>query len=196
MDTVIRHSAPGSWTTAQKLRLSFFLASSILQLSPTRWLQPSHPLTSDTIWFSKANASTLTRASASASLLLPKPLILRDFFGSDTRSFEPPIARNSLLEFTVLLLEIWHQRTFDWYAEEIQAPLDTDFWARLRIVEMWVEDSKDLVLDEVYTIMMRCLNGTFGTAATEPVARWDDDVFRADFWRRVVVVLEEALNTV
>ncbi|KAL4770655.1 hypothetical protein BDW60DRAFT_217819 [Aspergillus nidulans var. acristatus] len=196
LNTVIRHSAPGSWTTAQKLRLSFFLASSILQLSPTRWILPSHPLTSDTIWFSKANASTLTRASTSASLLPPKPLILRDFFGGDTRPSEPPVARNSLLEFTVLLLEIWHQRTFDWYAEEIQAPLDTDFWARLRIVEMWVEDSKDLVLDKVYTIMVRCVNGTFGTAATEPVARWDDDVFRADFWRRVVVVLGEALDAV
>ncbi|KAL4819601.1 hypothetical protein BDW67DRAFT_173429 [Aspergillus spinulosporus] len=196
LNTVIRHSSPGSWTTTQKLRLSFLLASSILQLSPTPWLLPSHPLTSDTIWFSKANALTLTKASASASHLPPKPLILRDFFGGDTRPSEPPVARNSLLEFTVLLLEIWHQRTFNWYAEEIQAPLDTDFWARLRIVEMWVEDSKDLVHDEVYTIMVRCVNGTFGTAATEPAARWDDDVFRADFWRRVVLVLRQALDTV
>ncbi|KAL4741099.1 hypothetical protein BDV11DRAFT_213575 [Aspergillus similis] len=196
LNTVIRHSAPGSWLTAQKLRLLFLLASSILQLSPTRWLLPSHPLTSDTIWLSKANASTLTRASAIASSLTPKPLILRDFFDGDTLPSEPPVARDSLLEFTVLVLEIWHQRTFDWYAEEIQAPLDTDFWARLRIVEMWVEDSKDLVPDEVYTIMVRCVNGTFRTAATEPVARWDDDVFRAEFWRRVVVVLGEALGTV
>ncbi|KAL4754410.1 hypothetical protein BDW72DRAFT_200880 [Aspergillus terricola var. indicus] len=196
LSTVIRHSAPGSWTTVQKLRLSLLLASSILQLSPTRWLLPSHPLTSETIWFSKANASTLTRASASASLFPPKPLILRDFFDGDPLPSERPVARNSLLEFTVLLLEIWHQRTFDWYAEEIQAPLDTDFWARSRIVEMWVEDSKDLVLDGVYTIMVRCVNGTFGTAATEPVARWDDDVFRAEFWRRVVVVLGEALDKV
>ncbi|KAL5041350.1 hypothetical protein BDW71DRAFT_217911 [Aspergillus fruticulosus] len=196
LNTVIRHSTPGTWTTPQKLRLSFVLASSILQLSPTSWLPPSDPLTSDTIWFIRANASSLTKAAAGSSLFTPKPLILRDFFAGDTSLSQPPVARSSLLEFTILLLEIWHQRTFDWYAEEIAAPLDSDFWGRLRVAEMWVEDSKGCVLDEVFDIMLRCVNGTFGTAATEPVARWDDGVFREEFWQMVVFALGEALATV
>ncbi|KAL4994662.1 hypothetical protein BDV10DRAFT_197306 [Aspergillus recurvatus] len=194
LNTVIRHSTPGSWTTPQKLRLSFLLASSILRLSPTPWLPPSDPLTSDTIWFIKANASSLTKASAGSSLFTLKPLILRDFFDGDTSLSQPPVARSALVEFTILLLEIWHQRTFDWYAEEIQAPLDVDFWGRLRVVEMWVEDSKDLVHGDVFDIMVRCANGTFGTAAAEPVARWDDEVFRGEFSGKVVAALGKALD--
>ncbi|KAL4902919.1 hypothetical protein BDW74DRAFT_180218 [Aspergillus multicolor] len=216
LHTIIQNSTPGTWSTPQRLRLSFLLASSILQLSPTPWLPTSHPLTSEGIWFTKDNAATLTKAgsrpststssqtgvqpgtSGGAGLFAPKPLILRDFFNGDTSPRQIPFARSSLLNLTILLLEIWHQRTFAWYCTEIQMPLqldtDADFWGRARIAEMWVEDSRGLVDSSVWEVMVRCVNGTFGTAVDWPVARWDDVVFRGEFWERVVLVLGERLE--
>lgn len=183
LNAVLGRSSASPWTIPQKLRLCFIIASSVMQLCPTRWVLAS--LTSDSIFFNKANASSLSSAFS------PQPLILRQIGSRDAAAAQYTSARSTLLELSILFLEIWHQKTLESYTEDIRAPLDRDIWDRLRVVEGWAGDSREMT-EFMYDIVMRCIHCTFASQAAIP--DWRDNLFRGAFYTTIVEPLEAKLQ--
>ncbi|KAL4966100.1 uncharacterized protein BDV14DRAFT_199232 [Aspergillus stella-maris] len=214
LNTILRHSPPGSWTIPQKVHLSFLIVSSVMQLCPTRWVNES--ISSNDILFTPEDTHALTgtgpnRNSIShlnldlnTNTITPTPFLLRTIpTTSNPRpksiSAPPtnrPGARFALLETAIVLLEIWHQRPFEWYARGSGTPLRNAFWSRLKVAYEWLEssESKSVIVDFVLDVITRLIHCTFDSE--QPSPRWEDGVFRGSFFRRVVRVLGEVDGSV
>ncbi|KAL4949635.1 hypothetical protein BDW69DRAFT_71401 [Aspergillus filifer] len=224
LNTILRHSPPGSWTIPQKVHLSFLIVSSVMQLSPTRWVSES--ISSNGIFFTPEETHALTGTgpnrnsisllnpdlNTNTNTITPTPFLLRPLpsksnggpisgYGLNTNSpghspTKRPGARFALLETAILLLEIWHQRPFEWYARGSGTPLRNAFWSRLKVAYEWLEssESKSVIVDFVLNVITRLIHCTFDSE--QPSPDWEDEVFRGSFYRRVVLVLADVDGSV
>ena len=125
--------------------LAVRLASSLLQLFQTRWLD--HAWSKDAVFF-------LVRPGSQAQVLLNRPFVRCTFGGMRTasHSIEPKVA---LLELGILLLEIWHKMTV-----EARFGLETApkaYYDRMARAVEWLDDVDEPLPDLYDKAVAHCL---------------------------------------
>ena len=128
-----------------RMLLALRLASSLLQLLQTSWL--------DRAW-SKDVVFFLTRPVAPVEILLNRPFVRCTFGGKRTAShnIEPKMA---LLELGILLLEIWHKRTLE-ARFGLETALTAYYDRMARAVE-WLDDVDEPLPDLYDKAVAHCL---------------------------------------
>lgn len=128
-----------------RMQLALRLASSLLQLLQTRWL--------DHAW-SKGVVFFLVQPGAKAQVLLNRPFVRCTFGGLRTasRSIEPKVA---LLELGILLLEIWHKTTLEARFGLDVAP--SAYYDRMARAVEWLDDVDEPLPDLYDKAVAHCL---------------------------------------
>ena len=128
-----------------RMLLALRLASSLLQLLQTRWL--------DRAW-SKDVVFFLAHPGAQAQVYYNRPFVQCTF--GDVRkasgSIEPKVA---LLELGILLLEIWHKRTLEMRFSLENAP--TAYYDRMARALEWLDDVDEPLPDLYDQAVAHCL---------------------------------------
>ena len=140
---------PLPWKT--RMLLALRLASNLLQLLQTRWLERSW--SKDVVFF-------LVQPGAQGQVFLNRPFV-RCTFGGDgsgppaepsARSVEPKVA---LLELGILLLEIWHKTTLESRFGLQEAP--TAYYDRMARAVEWLDDVDEPLPDLYDRAVAHCL---------------------------------------
>ena len=128
-----------------RMLLALRLASSLLQLLQTHWLD--HAWSKDVVFF-------LTRPGTPAQVLLNRPFVRCPFGGLRTasRSVEPKVA---LLELGILLLEIWHKTTLEARFGLEVAP--ATYYDRMARAVEWLDDVDEPLPDLYDRAVAHCL---------------------------------------
>lgn len=151
-------STPLSWKL--RMLLALRLASSLLQLLQTRWLE--HAWSKDVVFF-------LTRPGSQPQVLLNRPFVRCIFgnMGTALRSIEPKVA---LLELGILLLEIWHKTTLEARFSLKEAP--TAYYDRMARGLEWLDDVDDPLPDLYDKAVAHCLRVNIGSDTR--LLDWED----------------------
>ncbi len=128
-----------------RMLLALRLASSLLQLLQTSWL--------DRAW-SKDVVFFLARPGTQVQIFLNRPFVRCTFGGMRTasRSIEPKVA---LLELGILLLEIWHKTTLEKRFGLEKAP--TAYYDRMARAVEWLDDVDEPLPDLYDKAVAHCL---------------------------------------
>ena len=128
-----------------RMLLAVRLASSLLQLLQTRWLD--HAWSKDAVFF-------LVQPGAQAQVLLNRPFVRCTFGGMRmaSHSIEPKVA---LLELGILLLEIWHKTTLEARFGLETAP--TAYYDRMARAVEWLDDVDEPLPDLYDKAVAHCL---------------------------------------
>lgn len=128
-----------------RMLLALRLASSLLQLLQTRWLERAW--SKDVVFF-------LVRPGAQAQVFLNRPFVQCTFGGVQTasRSIEPKVA---LLELGILLLEIWHKTTLEARFGLEKGP--TVYYDRMARAVEWLDDVDEPLPDLYDKAVAHCL---------------------------------------
>ena len=131
-----------------RMLLALRLASSLLQLLQTHWLQ--HAWSKDVVFF------LVHSGSAPAQVLFNRPFVQCAFGGMrkvSSSSIEPKVA---LLELGILLLEIWHKTTFEARFSLEKAP-PTAYYERMARAVEWLDDVDEPLPDLYDKAVAHCL---------------------------------------
>jgi hypothetical protein len=128
-----------------RMLLALRLASSMLQLLQTRWLERTW--SKDVVFF-------LVRPRAQAQVFLDRPFVRCKIGGmrAESLSIEPKVA---LLELGILLLEIWHKTTLEARFGLEKAP--TAYYDRMARAVEWLDDIDEPLLDLYDKAVAHCL---------------------------------------
>ena len=178
-----RHSG-AKWSLIQRMKLSFSLASSTLQLYSTPWF--SEPWTKRAIYFWRLRPSS--QASETFLTFEPdRPFIVHSFP-------ELPVAcplhkinaRHQLLNLGILLLEIGHERSFESWTSSHGYTLDRTYGSRYDAASEWLRDSQSELVPSYYDAIARCIECTFQTGPGRPIPDWEDSDFRKSICELVI----------
>ncbi|KAJ5367048.1 hypothetical protein N7541_000989 [Penicillium brevicompactum] len=175
LQELMQPTAPMKLLLNPRMALSFRIASSIMQLNSTKWLH--RPLTSDMINIASGDGGSGIR-----------PFIGHSFCPGLGEP-QPYQVRRGVLELGILLLELWHSRTFVTYAAEANVPLTDSFAIRYEAARGWLDSSRDEVLPYYLTVVTRCVERTFFSNTAD--LDWNDTAFRESFFEHVVKPLWE-----
>lgn len=146
-----------SYSTAFSLRLRMLLAlrlaSSLLQLSKTKWFD--HTWSNEAIFFllrptNEVNLQSIDFSRAFVSAAIDDS----DLNTTAVPSTQPKVA---LLELGILLLEIWHMTTLETYFNLETAPIA--YYERLARALEWLEDSQNPPPDLYESAASSCIRG-------------------------------------
>ncbi|KAJ5908063.1 hypothetical protein N7495_000745 [Penicillium taxi] len=165
------------WTINQQMALAFKITSSIMQLHSTPWLKA--PLTSSSIRFMSHSLGFRNT---------PQPFIV-SIFPTQTRTTSPWTAKTSLLELGIMLLEIWHMESIDYYASRRNLQINDSYGTRYEIAKNWLNFSDDNMLPFYLELVTRCIECTFATTTATP--EWSDSILRKSVCEHVVKPLWE-----
>ncbi|KIY03590.1 uncharacterized protein Z520_00281 [Fonsecaea multimorphosa CBS 102226] len=162
--------------------LALKLASSIVQLGATGWLQECwtkniitffHPR-GKPVYYTSNPLLSKTFHNASAALV-----------GSAHQHIKPI---DALFELGVLLLEIGHQKPFEaWLSENNLTCVDDSRLARLPRALQWHEESDGVLPIKYRIVIARCLKCSFDEYAFS----WDDAQFRQAICREIIEPLRQ-----
>jgi hypothetical protein len=124
-----------------RMLLALRLASSLLQLLQTQWLDRAW--SKDVVFF-LVHPATPQTARTQAQIDLNRPFVQCTFGGTKQahRSIEPKVA---LLELGILLLEIWHKTTLEARFGLEEAP--TAYYDRMARAVEWLDDADEPLPD-------------------------------------------------
>ncbi|KAF3932763.1 hypothetical protein ABW19_dt0206299 [Dactylella cylindrospora] len=146
-----------------RMLLALRVASNLLQLFKTQWLQ--HAWSKDTIYF-----------PVSATAGMPdfgRPFVSIPFEDSsrDPESGKNLELRIAILELGILLLEIWHEKAFeDQYNTITQTPVTRHI--RRALALDWVEDASNPPPTLYYNAVLYCISGIINGESRD--WEWDD----------------------
>lgn len=147
-----------------RLLLALNLASTLLQLKATPWLA--------TLW-SKSTVCCFAPSALSdySQIDLTRPLISVKF-GSGvqiTERKEFPEARRAILELGIMLLELWHETTFEAHCDALGVTVSHNYFDRARWAQEWLETSSDsdLLLPDYHDLVAHCIRCDFANNAFE-----------------------------
>ena len=188
-----RHSG-AKWSLIQRMKLSFSLASSILQLYSTPWL--SEQWTKRAIYFWRLRPAS--QANDMALTFEPdRPFIVHSF--SELPAPCPPHklnARHQLLNLGILLLEIGHEKSFESWTSTHGYTLDRTYGSRYDAASEWLRDSQSELMPSYYDATARCIECTFQTGPRRPFPDWEDSDFRKSVCELVIKPLWGNCSTV
>ena len=160
----------------QRMVLSFVLASSLLQLHNTPWLATL--LAKDTVYFQRAKSNIL-------GFDVDHPFARHTFTLNTTpETLSKPNAKRSLLELGIILLETWHQVTFESYTTAQAIPLDDTYGRRYDAARKWLDDTEAEILALYSEVVNRCIECSFFRTSTFP--EWEEVAFRESVCEGVV----------
>ncbi|EAW21203.1 uncharacterized protein NFIA_063640 [Aspergillus fischeri NRRL 181] len=175
------------WTLNQRMALSFNIASSIMQLNSTPWL--CFPLTCKSLYFTR-RVELLSQRGTAQYADIPQPFIRQIFFSGVKDSARCACnPRGSMLELGIILLELWHAKTFETYAVESGLRIDHSFGSRYDVAVQWLDFSTYYVLPFYLDVVTRCIEFTFATSRAAP--DWHDIAFRKSVCEYVLKPLWE-----
>lgn len=172
------------WSPIQRMRLSFILASSLLQLCSTPWM--AKPWTKQTICFWRLRPSP--NADEAAFLVdTSHPFLVHKFnVAAAACPTHKSSARQQLLNLGIVLLEIGHEKSFESWASAHGFTLDTAYGSRYDAASAWLRDSAGDLLCSYYDAAARCIECTFQTRPKYPVPDWEDSDFRKSICELVI----------
>ncbi|KAL8369881.1 hypothetical protein RB595_000301 [Gaeumannomyces hyphopodioides] len=173
-----------------RMLLALRLASSLLQLFQTHWLQK--PWSKHELYFPvRPLLQAATKGLASPACEAPdlnQPFISLTFETSGPAPACPGVidAKTALLELGILLLELWHQSPF----EARLAATGGGYYQRLAAALEWLDDTTDVdPMPELYDrAASLCIRGVIGGQAK--LADWED----MKFWAGVCIDVIEPLE--
>ena len=170
-----------------RMLLALRLASNLLQLLQTQWLQSAW--SKDVIYFLLRPTGGASNASRNQLYIdFSRPFVSLTF---DDSSASAPTQQNvdpkvALLELGILLLEIWHGTTLETQFSLKEAP--GGYYERLALALRWLDDMKD-PLPELYDkAASHCIRGMIGGETR--FREWED----IDFWGAVCGDIIEPLS--
>jgi hypothetical protein len=169
-----------------KLRmiLALRLASNLLQLSHTHWLQSAW--SKEAVYFLLEEGTGGTTGNYRADFgrpFVPLKFEEKKYLAEPERNAEPKVA---LLELGILLLEIWHKMTLETRFSLKTAPVG--YYKRLALAFEWLDDTSD-PLPELYdNAVSRCVRGVVGGECR--FSDWED----MEFWGAVCGDIIEPLS--
>ena len=133
-----------------RMLLALRLASSLLQLLQTHWLEQAW--SKDVVFF-------VVQPGAQAQVSLNRPFVRCAFGGTQTasHSVEPKVA---LLELGILLLEIWHKTPLEVRFGLETAP--TAYYDRMARAVEWLDDVDEPLPDLYDKAVAHCLRANIG----------------------------------
>lgn len=145
-----------------RLRLALNLSSTLLQLKATPWLA--------TLW-SKSTVCYFAPSSLSdhSQIDLTRPLISVKFGSgpqiTDHKEFSE--ARRVILELGIMLLELWHETTFEAHCNTLRVTAGKDYHDRVKWAQKWLENSSNLLLPDYHDLVAHCIRCDFANNAFE-----------------------------
>lgn len=179
-----RFGAPRRIALRDRMLLALWLATSLLQLYDTPWL--SHLWSKETIQFME-HPHINGKAAPNPAVDFSKPFITCEFAGQLPPIKPDSAPKETLLELGIMLLELWHEKTIE--DEFTGAPIPTEYWGRLRLASIWLEDMTNPLLPHYRLAVSQCIKCFFGGAFGKP--QWADFEFRKALVKDVVEPLHE-----
>lgn len=167
-----------------RMLLALTLAISLLQLHETPWLYESW--SKETIQFMKTPSGKGKGVSA-LDIDFTKPLVSREFSSQSQSLAKHLQPKEALLELGIMLLELWHEKTIE--DQFSGTPVPADYWGRLRLASIWLEDATNPLLPQYRLAVAQCIKCFFGGAFCSP--SWDDFEFRKALVKDMVEPLHE-----
>ena len=141
-----------------RLILALNLASTLLQLKATPWLA--------TLW-SKSTVCCFAPSTLAdySQIDLTRPSISVKFGSgvqiTDRQKF--PEARRAILELGIMLLELWHETTFEAHCDALGVTVSNNYYDRARWAQEWLETSSDsdLLLPDYHDLVAHCVRCDF-----------------------------------
>ena len=159
--------------------LSLIIASSIVQLGATGWLERC--LTKKAIIFFPLQGKGIYLTSSPSIMK-----VFRNDPASVTDHRTKPI--DALFELGILLLEIGNKKTFEmWLEENDLSCADETRFARLPVALQWYEESDGLLPIKYRIVVAKCLKCSFDDYKLS----WDDVEFRQAICREVIEPLHQ-----
>ena len=162
------------WNPMQRMKLSFILASSLLQLYSTPWM--TEPWSKKIICFWRLR--TPTTVNDTAFLIdTDRPFITQKLgITPRTCAFQKADARHQLLHLGILLLEIGHGTSFETWTSAHGIALIQTYGSRYDAASAWLQDSVGELLSSYHDAAARCIECTFHTRNAIP--DWEDSDFK------------------
>lgn len=168
----------------EKTTLALKLASSLLQLNFTSWLERH---------WTKSNISFFRLGSPSSpSVVYAEQPLLEQVFQRHSAPI-PSIAHTmtpkvTLFEFGILLMEIYNQDSFeDWMTANKESCQDDSYYSRLRPAMMWFDQEEHYFPLEYRKVVSRCLRSNFEGYNMS----WDDQKFREAVCLNIIEPLQQ-----
>lgn len=170
-----------------RMLLALRLASNLLQLLQTQWLQSAW--SKDVIYFLLRPTGEANNASRdNLHIDFSRPFVSLTFDNSNAsappqQNVDPKVV---LLELGILLLEIWHKKTLETQFSLNEAP--AGYYERLALALKWLDDTND-PLPELYDkAVSHCVRGMIGGETR--FREWED----IKFWGAVCEDIIEPLS--
>ncbi|KAJ9148962.1 hypothetical protein NKR23_g4735 [Pleurostoma richardsiae] len=177
-----RHNTP----LKHRMMLALRLASNLLQLLQTSWLQA--PWSKEAVYFLLQPGKGAQNSSPLGLVDLDQPFISLVF--DDQKSVEQPRCqiqpRVALLELGILLLELWHQQPFE--ARFGQDSTADGYYQRLAMAIEWLDDTSDPMPEQYDRAVSLCVRGVIG--GESHLASWED----IGFWGAICADVIEPLQ--
>lgn len=167
-----------------RMTLALRLASNLLQLSQTEWLQEAW--SKETLCFINRHApngvETISQSQQHIDLGRPWVSLLFDEKPrhSATKSNIKP--KTALLELGILLLEIWHESTLETYFSLSERPCD--HYDRLAWAFKWLDDTCDPLPDLYERAVRHCIQQATGNGMYHQ--DWDEMRIWGEFCEEVI----------
>ena len=173
------------WTLRQRMSLSLTLTSSLLQLCSTSWL--SAFLSKERICFFR------TRASPNEGFVIDAdhPFITYRKEASDPSPRDCHVKRQ-LLELGILLLELWHDISFESWAAETNSVPGSSYGTRYESVVSWLRRSAEDILPSYHDVVLRCIECAFPTEWS--YQNWQDQTLRKAICEEVIRPLHRLVD--
>lgn len=168
-----------------RMLLALRLASNLLQLLQTQWLQ--NAWSKSAIYFPLRPEMRPRQDSVLSLVDLDRPFVSQTFDSKE--SAQPACVRTepkvALLELGILLLEIWHQQTFE--ARFAPEAFPAGYYTRLAMAIEWLDDMADPMPEQYDKAVSLCVRGVIG--GESHFADWED----TSFWAAICADIIEPL---
>lgn len=167
-----------------RLLLALTLASTLIQLNATPWL--GDIWSKHSIYFSTQPSSdpTLDQHPLHPSRIdLTRPFLTLSFnnqptalLPSNTPTPHPTDPRQMILELGIMLLELWHETSLEFYSSTINQVLKESYYDRLSVAQRWLDETQEFMFPAYFDVVTRCVRCCFDGVPASPV--WDGCLFR------------------
>ncbi len=162
-----------------RLILASILASTLLQLNTTPWL--GKLWSKHAIYFLVPAAASVnstvapqnSNSTVPSTVDLTHPLVSQTF-ENGTATPNPECQadpRGTILEFGIMLLELWHETTLETHETEAGRSINDEYSARALSALRWLEESENYILPFYYDVIARCIRCLFDGVPLKPT--WD-----------------------
>ena len=179
-------SSRNSLSIRASLKLALVIASALLQLHTTPWFN---------CFWSKNGVYFMRQATSPGTIDITQPLTFRIF--SQTGPTPPAVAstepREILLEFGIMLLELWRGVPIEEQFAERHSHLSGDYLDRMSLAWRWLEESEQHFLEYQCRVIAYCIKPIFG-GSINMKPTWDNVSFLQTFAESVIEPLYQAVR--